>query len=156
MRTSGGRGVFSNFGHPRTTGGGGSKKGKFLRTSFMDGPLSTLCARLLRSTRGVRPCYGPLFDPARAKEKGDHNMGAQRCLKLFFEIIYNVSTRTKSIAYNFRKSSNYVLISKVRRKVRRIFPCTPRAPSRDFKSIGGSDNVRQCSRARSVRKHLVR
>ena len=39
MRTSGGRGVFSDFGHPRTRGGGGSKKGKFLRTSFMDGPL---------------------------------------------------------------------------------------------------------------------
>ena len=39
MRTSGGGGgVFSDFGHPRTRGGGGSKKGKFLRTSFMDGP----------------------------------------------------------------------------------------------------------------------
>ena len=39
MRTSGGRGVFSDFGHPRTRGEGGSKKGKFLRTFFMDGPL---------------------------------------------------------------------------------------------------------------------
>ena len=38
MRTSGG-GVVNDFGHPRTRGGGGSKKGKFLRTSFMDGPL---------------------------------------------------------------------------------------------------------------------
>ena len=38
MRTSGGRGVYSDFGHPRKRGGGGSKKGKFLRTSFMDGP----------------------------------------------------------------------------------------------------------------------
>ena len=34
----GGGGVFSDCGHPRTRGGGGSKKGKFLRTSFMDGP----------------------------------------------------------------------------------------------------------------------
>ena len=33
----GGGGVFSDCGHPRTRGGGGSKKGKFLRTSFMDG-----------------------------------------------------------------------------------------------------------------------
>ena len=41
MRTSGGGGgVVSDFGHPRTRGGGGSKKDKFLRTSFMDGPLS--------------------------------------------------------------------------------------------------------------------
>ena len=28
MRTSGGRGVFSDFGHPRTRGGGGVKKGQ--------------------------------------------------------------------------------------------------------------------------------
>ena len=36
-----GGGVVSDFGHPRTRGGGGggSKNGKFLRTSFMDGPL---------------------------------------------------------------------------------------------------------------------
>ena len=34
----GGEGVVvSDFGHPRTRGGGGSKKGKFLLTSFMDG-----------------------------------------------------------------------------------------------------------------------
>ena len=40
MRTSGGGGgFFSDFGHPWTRGGGGSKEGKFLRTSFMDGPL---------------------------------------------------------------------------------------------------------------------
>ena len=39
MQTSGGRGVFSDFGHPRTRGGAGSKKGKFMRTSFMDGPI---------------------------------------------------------------------------------------------------------------------
>ena len=30
-------GVVSDFGHPGTRGEGGSKKGKFLRTSFMDG-----------------------------------------------------------------------------------------------------------------------
>ena len=45
MRTSGGGGgggVISDFGHPRTRGEGGSKKGKFLRTSFMDGPLQHL------------------------------------------------------------------------------------------------------------------
>ena len=34
-----GGGVVSEFGHPQTRGGGGSKKDKFLRTSFMDGPL---------------------------------------------------------------------------------------------------------------------
>ena len=39
MRTSGGRGVLVEFGHPWTRGEGGSKKGKFLQTSFMDGPL---------------------------------------------------------------------------------------------------------------------
>ena len=45
MRTSGGGGgVVGDFGHPRTRGGGGSKKGKFLRTSFMDGPLLRLCS----------------------------------------------------------------------------------------------------------------
>ena len=38
MRTSGGGGVFSDFGHPRTRAEGGSKKGKFLRTSLVDGP----------------------------------------------------------------------------------------------------------------------
>ena len=37
-RPGGGGGVVSDFRHPRTRGGGGSKKGKFLRTSFMDGP----------------------------------------------------------------------------------------------------------------------
>ena len=43
MRTSGGGGgVVSDFGHPRTRGGGGSKEGKFLRTSFMDGPLCNM------------------------------------------------------------------------------------------------------------------
>ena len=36
--TSGGRGVFSDFGQPPDEGGGGSKKGTLLRTSFMDGP----------------------------------------------------------------------------------------------------------------------
>ena len=34
----GGIGVVNDFGHPRTRGEGGSKKDKFLRTSFMDGP----------------------------------------------------------------------------------------------------------------------
>ena len=38
VRTSGGRGEVSDFGQPRTRGGGGSKMGKFLRTSLMDGP----------------------------------------------------------------------------------------------------------------------
>ena len=37
MQTSGGDGVVSDFGHPRTRWGGG-QKGKFWRTSFMDGP----------------------------------------------------------------------------------------------------------------------
>ena len=46
MRTSGGRLVFKDFGHPRTRGRG-SKKGKFLRTSFMDGPLPVSFIRRL-------------------------------------------------------------------------------------------------------------
>ena len=32
-------------------GGGGSKKGKFLRTSFMDGPLGTAYRSRIRKTR---------------------------------------------------------------------------------------------------------
>ena len=39
MGTSGGGGAVSDLEHPPTRGEGGSKKGKFLRTSFMDGPL---------------------------------------------------------------------------------------------------------------------
>ena len=40
MRTSGGRGVFSDFGHPRTRGeGGGSKKGKFFADVLYGWPL---------------------------------------------------------------------------------------------------------------------
>ena len=38
MRTSGGRGSTVISDTPGRGGGGGSKKGKFLRTSFMDGP----------------------------------------------------------------------------------------------------------------------
>ena len=58
----GGGGVFSDFGHPRTRGEGGSKKGKFLRTSFMDDPLFIIalfhldgrCASRISSK--FRPC----------------------------------------------------------------------------------------------------
>ena len=39
MRTSGGRGSSVISDTPGRGGEGGSKKGKFLRTSFMDGPL---------------------------------------------------------------------------------------------------------------------
>ena len=45
MRTSGGRGGLQRSRTPPDEGGGGggggSKKGKFLRTSFVDGPLGT-------------------------------------------------------------------------------------------------------------------
>ena len=44
--------MVSDFGHPRMRGGGGgSKKGKFLRTSFMDGPLGTAYRSRIRKTR---------------------------------------------------------------------------------------------------------
>ena len=39
-------------------GGGGSKKGKFLRTSFMDGPLHVKCTHLTLCER-VALCLGP-------------------------------------------------------------------------------------------------
>ena len=42
--------MFSDFEHPRTRGGGGSKKGKLLQTSFMDGPLSFQIMSNLAST----------------------------------------------------------------------------------------------------------
>ena len=42
MQTSMGRQVVSDFGHPWTRGEGGSKKGKFLLTFFMDGPSGKL------------------------------------------------------------------------------------------------------------------
>ena len=36
-----GVGVYARTGHLQTTGGGGSKIDKILRTSFMDGPLES-------------------------------------------------------------------------------------------------------------------
>ena len=45
MRTSGGRGGSQRMRTPPDEGGGGSKKGKFLRTSFMDGPF---CSSVFR------------------------------------------------------------------------------------------------------------
>ena len=40
LRTSGGRGVFSDFGHPRTRGGGGVKKGQIFADVLYGWPLS--------------------------------------------------------------------------------------------------------------------
>ena len=43
----------SQFGQGRTKGGGGSKKGKFLRTSYMDAPLPSIEGVHLQSFLGI-------------------------------------------------------------------------------------------------------
>ena len=49
MRTSGGEGgVFSDFGHPRTRGGGGSKKGQIFADVLYGWPLLTLVSEIWR------------------------------------------------------------------------------------------------------------
>ena len=51
-RPGGGGGLSVISDTPGRGGEGGSKKGKFLRTSFMDGPLfSVLCAKIQHSTQ---------------------------------------------------------------------------------------------------------
>ena len=44
---------------------------------------------------GLRPCYGPLF-PARAKEKGDHNMGAALVRASPCCMLWSALTKSKS------------------------------------------------------------
>ena len=49
----GGEGVVSDFGHPRKRGEAGSKKGKFLRTFFMDGPIKSFIKNQKNTTRAT-------------------------------------------------------------------------------------------------------
>ena len=59
MRTSGGRGgVFSDFGHPRTRGGGGVKKGQIFADVLYGWPLINI---INRSGPKTEPCGTPLI-----------------------------------------------------------------------------------------------
>ena len=72
MRTSGGGGVVSDFGHPRTRGGGGVKKGQIFADVLYGWPLT--CSVLLPVTSLLSLLsllsYVPLSNPGPGKLPG--------------------------------------------------------------------------------------